>query len=194
MSGDTHHRLLDAARRLLERDGPYGARMEDIARAAGVSRQSAYLHFGSRSGLLLALVAHIDAQRDVGALVQRLWDQPDALSALDAVAELAARTNPEVHRIAMVFDAARRWDEQFEQAWQDRMEIRLRRYRRLVRWLREEKRLVPGLTIAEATSFVWTITSVSTFDQLVIERGLSLTRYKAIVRASLRGTLTCDSA
>lgn len=190
---DTKTRLLDAARMLVEQHGPHGVRMEDIASKAGVSRQSAYLHFHSKTGLLLALVAHVDSQRDVNELVDRLWSESDALAALDAVAELAARTNPEVHRIGIALDTARRWDEAFEAAWQDRMNLRLRRYRRLVRWLQRESYLGSGWTIADATSFIWSMTSIETYDQLVVERRMSLSRYAQVLRVSLRAALTAES-
>lgn len=189
---DTNTRLLDAARELLERHGPNGVGMEDIARAAGVSRQSAYLHFGSKTGLLLALVAHVDAARDVNELVERLWAEPDALAALDAVADLAARTNPEVHRIGIALDAARRWDDAFEPAWQDRMSLRLRRYRRLAKWLQQDGSLGPGWTIADATSLMWSLTSIETYDQLVVERGMPLSRYNRLLRTTLRTALTAE--
>ena len=190
MRPDTRTRLLDAARQLLEEDGPHGAGMEEIARAAGVSRQSVYLHFGSKTGLLLALVAHVDARRDVNELVDRLWTLPDALTALEAAADLAAATNPEVHRIALALDAARRWDTAFEPAWQDRTTHRLERYRRLVRWLKRDGFLGAGWRLEHATDFIWSLSSVQTYDQLVVERGLSIEHYATLLRTSLRTTLT----
>jgi AcrR family transcriptional regulator len=189
---DTRTRLLEAARRLLEQGGPHGVGMEEIAQAANVSRQSVYLHFGSKTGLLLALVAHVDAQRDVNALVDRLWTLPDALSALDGVADLAARTNPEVHRIGLALDAARRWDAAFQPAWQDRTTHRLGRYRRLARWLRRDGALGAGWGIEQATSFLWSLTSVGTYDGLVVERGLSIEHYASLLRTSLRAALTSE--
>ena len=189
---DTRTRLLDAARRLLEEGGPHGVGMEGIARAAGVSRQSVYLHFGSKTGLLLALVAHVDARRDVNDLVDRLWTLPDALTALEAVADLAAATNPEVHRVALALDAARRWDAAFKPAWQDRTTRRLQRYRRLAGWLERDGFLGAGWRIEHATDFIWSLTSVQTYDQLVVERGLPIEGYTTLVRTALRTTLTSE--
>lgn len=189
---DTRSRLLDAARRLLEEAGPHGVGMEEIAQAAGVSRQTVYLHFGSKTGLLLALVAHVDAQRDVNELVDQLWALPDALTALEAVADLAAQTNAEVHRIALALDAARRWDRAFEEAWQDRTRHRLDRYRRLARWLKRDGSLGAGWSVEDATSLLWSLTSVQTYEQLVVERGLSIEDYAALLRTSLRTTLTSE--
>jgi len=109
---------------------------------------------------------------------------------LKATADLAAATNPEVHRIGLALDAARRWDPAFEQAWQDRTTHRLNRYRRLVQWLERDGALGAGWGIEAATAFVWSLTSIQTYDQLVIQRGLAIEDYTALLRASLRGTLT----
>jgi AcrR family transcriptional regulator len=186
----TRRRLLDAARQLLEEHGPYGAGMQEIARAAGLTRQSVYLHFGSKTGLLLALVEHVDADRDVAERVERLWEEPSALAALESVGQLAAWTNPEVHRIAMALDAARRWDSAFEAAWQDRMSRRLARYRRLTGWLKRDKALGSGWTASDAASLIWSLTSIQTYEQLVVERRMPLSRYARLVSNLLRASLT----
>jgi len=184
-----YHLRVHAARRLLEERGPHGVGMEEIARASGVSRQAAYLHFKSRRGLLLALVTHIDRGRDVDERVERLWKAQDALTALDAVPALAAATNREVHRIGMALDAARRWDSDFDAAWQDRMRRRLARYQRLARWLAKEKALGEGWNPREAAIFLWTATSLATYDQLVIEMRLSVAAYTKLLATMLRSTL-----
>lgn len=52
--------ILDAAARILGRDPQ--ASMEEIARAAGTSRQTIYAHFPSREALLSTLVDRVTAQ------------------------------------------------------------------------------------------------------------------------------------
>lgn len=54
-STTTRQRILKAARKTLEERGS-GASMTEIARAAGVSRQTLYLQFGDRTGLLRTLL------------------------------------------------------------------------------------------------------------------------------------------
>ena len=58
--------ILVAARRLLEERGFHGLRLEDIADAAGVSRQASNMHYKSKTGQLLAVVDRAD--RDEGLL------------------------------------------------------------------------------------------------------------------------------
>lgn len=66
----TRARLLRAGERRFARDGVTGARLADIVRDAGQANDSAVgYHFGSRQGLLRAIVdghlAHMDRQRVV---------------------------------------------------------------------------------------------------------------------------------
>jgi len=55
--------ILDAAEARMKVDGPAGLRLQDVARAAGVSHPTILHHFGSREGLVRAL-----NQRSVEAL------------------------------------------------------------------------------------------------------------------------------
>ena len=56
---ETRDRLIAAARTVISRSGLRGARMEDIAAEAGVSRAAVYYHFNSKDDLAAALVDDI---------------------------------------------------------------------------------------------------------------------------------------
>ncbi|HEX6257311.1 MAG TPA: TetR/AcrR family transcriptional regulator [Euzebyales bacterium] len=56
---ETRDRLIAAARAVIDRSGLRGARMEDIAAEAGVSRAAVYYHFSSKDALAAALVDDI---------------------------------------------------------------------------------------------------------------------------------------
>jgi len=163
--------------------------MDEIARAAGVSRQAVYLHFRSKHGLLLALVEHVDRSRDVHQRVKRLWAAKSALAGVEVAAELAAETNGEVHRIAMALDSTRRWDPDFRAAWSGRMRSQLARYRRLAGWLEQDGVLGKGWSRRDATALLWAVTSVATYDLLVVDRRISVRRYARMVAAMLKDTL-----
>ncbi len=65
----TRRKVFEAALAIFRRDGVAGARIEDIAKAAGVSRGTFYFHFPTKKDVLVqvlresevALVRHIDA-------------------------------------------------------------------------------------------------------------------------------------
>lgn len=186
----TRTRILEAARKLLEERGYGGAGLEEIASAAGVSRQSVYLHFGSRGRLLVALVHHIDETGDLPKRLARVAKSPNGLTALDRMAETVAAYDPQILKIAMVFFDARRSDPEFEAAWRDRMESRRTGFGRVVKWLRRDGVLAPGWTVADATDAMAAIASIPAADQLVGSRGWSQKRYALYLKTVLRRTFT----
>ena len=189
-SPDTRTRLLDAAARLLVERGYHQVGMEEIARAAGVSRQAVYQgHFASKADLLLALARRFDDAPTVIAQIRRFEHVTDAAEALHLQVEVVASIEREIHDIARVFEAARLDDPAFEAVWQDRMAQRRRGAAHVVEWLEREGRLAEGWTTDEAVDFLWTLNSVWVYQALVIERAWTWERYverlQAIVRAAL---------
>ncbi len=71
----TAARILEAARQVLSRDGLRGLTFEIIARQAGENPALIRYHFGSKAGLLSALVDSVLYQEAV-ELVERLTDVP----------------------------------------------------------------------------------------------------------------------
>ena len=56
----THDRILETTWHLMEKSQGQGVDIADIAKAAGVSRQAVYLHFKSRTELLIETTRYID--------------------------------------------------------------------------------------------------------------------------------------
>ncbi|KJS56224.1 TetR/AcrR family transcriptional regulator [Streptomyces rubellomurinus] len=82
--------LLDAAFEVVSRDG-YRARLEEIAERAGVTTGAVYSLFGSKNGLVVALVA--DYLRPHYAEIERAVPaELDLLAAVDAFARYYRRT------------------------------------------------------------------------------------------------------
>jgi TetR/AcrR family transcriptional regulator, repressor for neighboring sulfatase len=52
---DAQRRILDAAEASMASKGPAGIRLQDVAKAAGISHSNVLHHFGSRAGLIQAL-------------------------------------------------------------------------------------------------------------------------------------------
>jgi AcrR family transcriptional regulator len=185
----TRRRILDAARRSLEAHAWAGLRLEDVARAAGVSRQSIYLHFGSRPALLLALVEHVDEVEGLAALVAHVRAAADGIEALDRLVALNARYEPRIRAVVVAHDAARHQDADLEAAWQDRMRRRRALCRYVVQRLEADGALAPGLPADEATDVLWALLSSRVHEDLVHARRWSRRRYEARMRAVLRSTV-----
>ena len=97
----TRAAILDAALRLLERDGYHAVGLAAVGRDAGVSRQAIYLHFGSKANLLQALVDDLNEKYVFPAFERcRVWESSTGLEALDAWVEVVALTTPPILAVA----------------------------------------------------------------------------------------------
>ena len=85
-SGNTREIILEAARLRLERLGADGLRLQDIARDSGISHPTILHHFGSRDGLMIALVQSI-GEHFVAEVVRRApWEDASAVMDVSKVA------------------------------------------------------------------------------------------------------------
>ena len=188
----TRTRILEAARWLLEDRGYHAVGLESVAAAADVSRQSIYVHFGSKANLLLALVAYVDEQEGLPDLARAVDQSPSALEALDRFVDLVATLTPRVYRTAAVLDSARLDAPEAETAWVDRTTSRRRRCARIVSRLAGEGRLAPGWSREEAADFLWAMTGLRVWEDLVVRRGWSSRRFRSHIRRALEQVLVAD--
>ena len=72
----TRTRILKAAWELLESNPGVAARMSDIAKKAGVSRQALYLHFPNRTELFVATTKYMDEVYRVQEKLCLLYTSP----------------------------------------------------------------------------------------------------------------------
>lgn len=149
-----------------------------MARAARVSRQALYLHFADRAALLLAVVHYADEQRGLSEAVQHLRDASSGLDAMKRLVAMQARMNPTIWPLARVLDAVRRTDAAAERSWQDRLANRLRGCRAIVVRLAADGRLRADLPADVATDLLWSLTSLRTWEDLVLERGWTAAQYE----------------
>ena len=189
-SPNSSGRILDAALALISRRGDANVTMAQIAKAARVSRQAVYLHFADRAALMVALARHLDATLGLPAEIQRVVNARTAVEVVEGQVSLQARINPAVWAVARALDAVRRTDAAAERAWQDRLDHRLAGCRGIVERLQAEGVLRPGLDPSTAADLLWTITSLRTWEDLVLGRGWSPQKYQAQVTRLLLETLT----
>lgn len=171
-------RTLDAALELITRRKGADVSMAEIARAAGLSRQGLYLHFPDRANLMVALVRHAHEKLVTREHMRRLKEAPTGLMALRTWVSLQARMNPGVWPVARSLEAVRRSDSDAERGWQDRQMHRLEECRRIVKRLHQEGMLRASITQQTAVDLLWSITSLRTWEELVLERGWTAARYE----------------
>jgi len=183
-------RILDAALALITRRGEADVTMADIGKAARVSRQAVYLHFADRADLLLALVRHVDEKRGIPREIQKIADAHTGVAALREMVSLQMRMNPGVWAVARALDAVRGTDEAVERSWQDRLQARLNGCRMIVAKLSRDGALRPDLDPDAAADLLWTITSLRTWEDLVLQRGWTSAEYEERIHRLLLATIT----
>ena len=140
----TRAKILESAQRLLVERGYHGVGLEEIARGAGVSRQAIYLHFKSKSDLLVAMAQHGDESVGIPEILRPVREAKTALEALDEAVAAYAAIQPRIYDIASVTYAARRSDPAAEAVWQDRMASRRGNNRQDMERLQREGLLADG--------------------------------------------------
>lgn len=188
-SEKTRRALLDATRELLESPGATEAGLERIAARAGYSRQAVYRHFGSRAGLLKAVLADIDERGGAEASVERILAARDADAVLDALAAWWAGYVAGFAGVARSVYAGRGADPALAAAWEDRMEALMRVCRLVVDRCAAEDRLRAALEPAVATEILWGLLSIPLWDQLIVDRGWSEAAYQQRIGAIARAAL-----
>jgi len=190
----TKTRILEAALALITKRQGADVSMAKIAKAARVSRQGMYLHFADRAELMLALVRHTDEKCGLAAEVRRMTEAPSGVAAMEEMVSLQARLNPSIWAIARAVDAVRRTDAAAEKGWQDRLKHRLEGCRQIVARIHKEGTLKPGVSQEEAADLLWSLTSLRTWEDLVLDRGWTPAQYEERVKRLLRDTLTSAKA
>jgi AcrR family transcriptional regulator len=173
----TRERILQETRRLMEERRGQGVRIEDIARAARVSRQAVYMHFGTRAGLLTATARYLDETLGLSERTNPIWSQEDGLAVFTSYIEFWANYIPEVYGLAKALMNARDTDEDAAAAWKDRMDAVHRGCTNAVKALDKDGLLAPPWTPEDAGDFMWSTHSIATWENLTLERGWSQEKY-----------------
>lgn len=184
----THKKLLDAARYLLEESG-LDIRLEDVAKRAGVSRQAVYLHFKSRSGLLVELFELMDdiLKYDVGSLIDKT---PSGIELLQALVEQRVTYVSKIYPYASQLIANRAKDDGPGRAvYEDRQKARRNDYRLIVNHLKNGGYLADEWDIDDAVEIVRVTLSIPNLQDLVIESGMSQKKYTELMTKTLVGAL-----
>jgi AcrR family transcriptional regulator len=185
----TRARILAAARDLFRSAGYATTTIEAIASSAQVSAKTVAAAFGSKRGVLLALVDPLASAGPPRDLVDQIRAADDPLQRLRLVAELtrrsyersvpefelmrgAAAVAPEVTAVAQQVESRRRGNQA-----------------RLAGYLEERGLLRSDLAHDEATDIIWTLTSYDVYRALIGERHWPPGRYQTWLAETLAATL-----
>lgn len=173
----TRTRILEATVRMLEQLGGRGVRMRDIAKATGISRQAVYLHFASRTELLVATTRYVD---ETLKLDERLIPSRASKTGIERLAlyiEFWGNYIPDIYNVAKALLLAKDTDPAADTAWKDRMEAMRDGCHAAVEILHADGALATEWTVESATDALWTLLLVPNWENLTLECGWSNQHY-----------------
>jgi AcrR family transcriptional regulator len=118
---ETRAAILEAAWTLMAEQRRLDAGMAEIAAAAGVTRQTVFLAFGNRAGLLVAMARHQDTQGDQVQRMRQIAATGADVAALHAFVDAWLDYLPVVYPVAIQLETASLSDADANAAWQDRI-------------------------------------------------------------------------
>jgi AcrR family transcriptional regulator len=152
--------------------GFHGIGLEDIAQAAGVSRQAIYKsHFTSKADLLLELVQHVHVAENLAELTRPVFEAQSGLAMLEETIRAIVKIETKLHDLAVVLSTTALTDSDAAAAWRDRMEVKRGALRAALLRVEAEGRFNSAWKLEEAVDVLMALVSVDTYQQLVVERG-----------------------
>jgi AcrR family transcriptional regulator len=173
---DTRRRILQAAWELLEQQDA-GVKLVDVADRAGVSRQAVYLHFGDRSGLLVALVDFIDVSLGAVQLRAHIHGGATGVESLQRWIETMSWYTAKIDRVTQVLESSQYQDEALAAAWRNRMGRRQMHIRSIIERIAAEGRLAKGWSVDTAVELLYVVTMPGPWRELTRELGWTAEQY-----------------
>lgn len=176
-NSETRTRILEATIAMLEQKGDPAVRMGDIAKAAGISRQAVYLHFASRTELLIAATLYRGELLDVDARLASSRAAETGVERLRLYIEFWGNYIPEIYGVGKALMVAQDSDEAAAAAWRDRMIAMKDGCRAAIDALHADGTLARGWTRPKATEALWTMLLVPNWENLTLECGWTTKEY-----------------
>lgn len=171
-ASETRKRIIRAARTLIAERGYANVSLDDIASAADISRQTLYLQFGSKIGILHSIVD--DEESGLAELQEAMRGATGPLDLIKKAIPLDVILLQKNYKLFRVFLAQSFIDPEFRVFWDHRMQGRRASMRRAIEWLDREGKLADGWNVDEATDWFFTVTDFSVYDHLVVKSGWTI--------------------
>ena len=185
---DTKTRILEATWHLLEQHHGQGVSMRDIAKAAGISRQAVYLHFASRTELMIATSSYVDEVKGLSERLSQFQLATTGVELLEACVDVWGNDIPEIYGLAKALMRTRETDEATAAVWDGNMGCLRDMCRETIESLEREGNLASEWPQKEAIEMFWTMISINNWEQLTIECGWSTSQYVSWMKMLLKRT------
>ena len=147
--------------------------LKDVAAQAGVSRQAVYLHFGDRTGLVIAVVQQMDETLNLRASIEKIMACESGTKLIETAMKVHAEFSEAIDAVALILEAAQYEDEALGTAWRDRMRFRHGVHRAFAQRLADLGELADEWTVEEAGDLLYAASLVGPWRELTRELGWS---------------------
>jgi AcrR family transcriptional regulator len=181
----TQREILEAAKRLIDKQGYAATSMAEIAAEASVALKTVYVAFGTKAGVLRALWNLVlRGDEEPIPVAERPWFREMAAeSDPERQVRLMARSSREIKArgagtLMGVIRAAAPTDPDIAALW-DRIQREFHATQGLlVKMLQAKGALRKGLTGRKATDLLWALNHPDLYQLLVVEQGWTLNEYE----------------
>ena len=163
--------------------------MSDIARQVGISRQAVYLHFPTRTDLLIATMAYVDELKGLDKRLAKLQQSSSGKDMLMALVDTWGNYIPEIYGMAKAMLAGKDSDEAMAAAWDNGMHCLREVCKLTIETIESEGHLQPHWSTATATELLWTLLSVCNWELLIRECGWKQKHYVTHLQQVVARTL-----
>jgi AcrR family transcriptional regulator len=177
---DTRARIVEAGRAVFSQDGFHRAAVDEVARRADVSRATVYYQFGSKLGLVEAVLDDIERRGEQERVIAAA-SLPDAVEATRRSFEEGSRFWAADHVLVRKLLGLAAADPGTRRLVQERDRNRLALVKDLAARLAEQGRLRDGCSVDEAVQTLWVLSSFEAFDQLLTGHALDADAVAALL-------------
>ena len=170
-----------------------GVSMADIAKMAGISRQALYLHFDSRTELMLATVEYVDELKGLNERLKQFETATTGVELLETFVDVWGNHIPEIYGLARALLNTRETDEATASAWNGCMVCLRDVCNKTIEALESEGNLNANWSPKQAADMLFCMTSIQNWEQLTIEGGWSTAQYINRMKMLLRSSFVDET-
>ncbi len=190
---DTRTKILRATWDQLESEPSKMPRMSDIAKRARISRQALYLHFDSRTDLLVETTRYQDRINKVDEMLAPSRNAVTGRERLDAFVTAWANYIPRVWSVAQALLTLAATETEAKAALDQRMTDVREGFEAAVKALEKDGDLPPNLDTILATDLLSMLMSFRNWENLCIEHGWTQQCYTDAMRAMAQTLILGDT-
>jgi AcrR family transcriptional regulator len=190
---ETRKRLLETVIALLLDPNGSALRMVDVAKAAGVTRQTVYDHFKNRSEMLISAVLDFGDAQNVDDHLAQSRAAPTGIARMEAYTDGLMGFYPSISPVHKALTRLGAGDQDAVDAWGNRMSAMKEGCHAAMAALERDGMLTERLTLEKATDYYFTLLSIDAWSHCVTDCGWTQDAYVKNLQAVTRAVLVRPS-